>query len=53
MARTEVVRLEAARDKVTRAIVIRAGQQSEIRARVFVLVNRRHSLAKVVVTICQ
>jgi choline dehydrogenase-like flavoprotein len=35
--RSEVVRLEALPDKVTRAIVLRDNQQIEIRARVFVL----------------
>lgn len=37
MARTEVVKLEASRDKVTHAVVLRNGRQSEIRAKVFVL----------------
>jgi choline dehydrogenase-like flavoprotein len=37
MARSEVVKLEALPDRVTRAIVLRDNQQIEIQARVFVL----------------
>ena len=37
MARSEVVKLEALQDQVTRAIVVRDNQQIEIQARVFVL----------------
>ena len=37
MARSEVVKLEALPDRVTRAIVLRDNQQIEIQAKVFVL----------------